>query len=1276
MPNGVSDGAVVIDTGLDNRGFMRDAAKFKRAIRTLLQAVEKTGQQMGKSGNAYGQALRNQARGARTLNKEIETTSARYAEVVREMNELQKTGGSQSRYDELSKEAKSLSARLGELRNQKDALGGVQSGFDNVASSAASAARSVARIAGGTALSFLKKLASGAKNAAIQLAKLAGRAVVNGVKRLAQYASGAAKSLFGLGRGARQSGQGFQMSLKNVLRYGLGIRSLFVLFNRLRSAIKEGFETLANYDPRVRAALASLKGALNGLKGSLAGAFAPILTAVAHALTTLINLLTQAVNAVGMFFAALTGQSYYNVAKGIGAIGSSASSASGSAKELKRQLAGFDELNILSAGSGGGGGGGGGGSSAGFAYEKTPIAVGIQNFVDQIKALVGAEDWDGLGGLFAEKINGAFDRARKLISWDNLGSKITQAVNALAGTFNGLVKKVKWEDIGTTFAEGVNTIVKAGNQILTKFNFPALAEGLTRGLNQFIQHVEWRDLGAFIARRAQTVVDSLIAALTTFKWGDAGTKFAEALNGFFSNEKLWRGAAFAINVAVKGLLDLTKNFIVTFDEIEAAKRIRDALGQIQWGEIASNFWETAKLAFKKAGNFLKVILGGDVYDVAGDAVEQMWKRGSGSASSATYAESIAHRLAQTIGTALGNIPWPSILEGAKKVFLEAFDGLLDGLFNSENGDIVLKIAGAIAGLKLAPVALKALLLKGLLGGGAGSGAGAAVAGAGSALPILGALGAVGFAGFKFANSATGKKIGDEFVQPLLEIAYATIKPGIENANEVLKSGEQINTGLGVLGDLVTLLQPKEVRDALNNGKGALLKIGSDFEKNGGDVEGWNKLYEDNTNALEANTKAEKKQTKAIAPSGVKPTHTIFQRPRINAGVEWDTSGWQDAFDGVQPNVTAFIDFLPKGAGGAGFLNKPLEWLTKVFAPGTDTKTRVELVKKIPGQTPDILFNTAKLLSVFAQLFQKPGTNGIVGIFGTALNVLATLFQKPGTNGVSGIYGTALSVFSSLFQKAGTNGVPGLYGTALSVFSSLFKKTGTNTVSGVYGTGLGVESTLTQKSGTNDVKGLYGTSLTVQATLVKKPGQKLTYTIGQNAANTSQIVIMGKGGSISTGGVAHWWSGVPKYAAGTARAHGTLFAAGEAGPEIVGHVNGRTEVLNQSQLASTMRSAVTSGMISALRGITFRMPAMATGGIMPYEVSAQIARSAADIQGTLDANNEDLIQTIINVAGQIVAAIQAQERRTGAGVGGMTAQQVINEINRRTQMFSASPLKGV
>jgi len=81
---------------------------------------------------------------------------------------------------------------------------------------------------------------------------------------------------------------------------------------------------------------------------------------------------------------------------------------------------------------------------------------------------------------------------------------------------------------------------------------------------------------------------------------------------------------------------------------------------------------------------------------------------------------------------------------------------------------------------------------------------------------------------------------------------------------------------------------------------------------------------------------------------------------------------------------------------------------------------------------------------------------------------------------------------------------------------------------------------------------------------------------------------GGGGSTSGGGAGRGrafggvfangiWKNIPQYANGTTNAHGSMFLAGEAGPELVGHVGGRTEVLNQSQLAATMFSAVRAAM---------------------------------------------------------------------------------------------------
>ena len=70
-----------------------------------------------------------------------------------------------------------------------------------------------------------------------------------------------------------------------------------------------------------------------------------------------------------------------------------------------------------------------------------------------------------------------------------------------------------------------------------------------------------------------------------------------------------------------------------------------------------------------------------------------------------------------------------------------------------------------------------------------------------------------------------------------------------------------------------------------------------------------------------------------------------------------------------------------------------------------------------------------------------------------------------------------------------------------------------------------------------------------------------------------IQMLANGGVITP----NMWNSIPKYANGTNNIHGSMFIAGEAGAELVGHVNGTTEVLNRFQLAQVMRHSIVSGM---------------------------------------------------------------------------------------------------
>ena len=59
----------------------------------------------------------------------------------------------------------------------------------------------------------------------------------------------------------------------------------------------------------------------------------------------------------------------------------------------------------------------------------------------------------------------------------------------------------------------------------------------------------------------------------------------------------------------------------------------------------------------------------------------------------------------------------------------------------------------------------------------------------------------------------------------------------------------------------------------------------------------------------------------------------------------------------------------------------------------------------------------------------------------------------------------------------------------------------------------------------------------------------------------------------------FWHSIPRFANGGI-SHGSMFVAGEAGPELIGHIGGRTEVLNRSQIAATMYASMNSALRSS------------------------------------------------------------------------------------------------
>lgn len=401
----------------------------------------------------------------------------------------------------------------------------------------------IARGAGSIALAGVKKLASGIGTLIVNGAKLAKSGIVTGLKKIGSLALQGAKRVLGLGKNASKMGGGFGSSLKQMLKFGLGISSLFILFNKLRSAITDGMKNLARYDKETNASISSVSSALATLKNALATAFAPILNVVAPIITSFINKLTQLATAIGMVIAKLTGKGTFT--KAVAVQKDYAKSLDKSGKSAKNATLSIDELNQSVDDSQSGGGDAG----AGEMFEEVPIDEQSSDFADKLKAMWENADFTGLGMIIGGKLAQALDS----IDWGGIQAIAGKIGKGIATLINGFVE---FPDLG----------YKIGKSIAQAFN-TAL-----EFVYQFVSNLHWESIGTFIG---------------------------DGINGFFENFD-WLKLADTISTGLKGALDGITAFLKEVDWQMIGENLWDAVEEIDYAGIAKSLFEALGAALASA----------------------------------------------------------------------------------------------------------------------------------------------------------------------------------------------------------------------------------------------------------------------------------------------------------------------------------------------------------------------------------------------------------------------------------------------------------------------------------------------------------------------------------------------------------------------------------------------------------------------------------------------------------------------------------------------------
>lgn len=439
---------------------------------------------------------------------------------------------------------------------------------------------------------------------------------------------------------------------KELLRVSKMLK-LMVTRMALRAVIAEvsnGFKSLAIHSDEFNNSVSSMMNAAKQLGYSFSAMVAPLINALAPAIEYIISLLVKLLNVFNQVISALTGASTWNRAKKFtdswrDSITGAGKAASKTAKELKKTVLGFDELNQLQDNKSSDSGGGAGGLAD--MFETVKIDPKWKNFADWLKEMWKNKDFYDLGKLIGTKLRDALES----IPWDKIRKTSNDLGKALATLINGFVEVERLAfDIGYTVAQGVNTVFEFLNGFVHNLHWDSIGKfiaeifngffetidwplikdtvvtglaGIAQAIQSFIDEFHWDNISNFIINAVDTIVSGIKAFFEGIKWKDLGSKIGDQITKTVKGIN-WRevgqalgdivqsaidflsGLIEKLNVddVVRALTELINGFFDKVDMEEAGKN----LGKILHGliEFIKKFWDENGDTIKtEIGNFFK-----------------------------------------------------------------------------------------------------------------------------------------------------------------------------------------------------------------------------------------------------------------------------------------------------------------------------------------------------------------------------------------------------------------------------------------------------------------------------------------------------------------------------------------------------------------------------------------------------------------------------------------------------------------------------------------------
>lgn len=349
-------------------------------------------------------------------------------------------------------------------------------------------------------------------------------------------------SLKGLSKKVDNVGKSIQGVTKKILKWGLALFGIRAIYGFIRQAVS----TVVQYNE-------GLGNQINFMKAVMATSLEPIIKRIISLVYTLFSFVNSIV-------AKLTGKNLFEQAK------KNMQSGAKSAKEMKKQLAGFDEMNVLQdnkqASSGF--------DSSGFVDENSKlldilnkfkemfvagdwagiartISNGIINGLTYLTEKIKSIDWSGIGSAISEFLTNldfsgmlvalvsvfgeallGFQNLILAIDWGKLFSNLSKGIADAIFKIDDYIKKIKWSQLGKALSDAFTSTDWAGigNSILTTL-WDTLA-----GIGNLFLSVNWEEVGSTVGDAVIQWIETIITKFKETDWGKLGSDIVDAIFDF------------------------------------------------------------------------------------------------------------------------------------------------------------------------------------------------------------------------------------------------------------------------------------------------------------------------------------------------------------------------------------------------------------------------------------------------------------------------------------------------------------------------------------------------------------------------------------------------------------------------------------------------------------------------------------------------------------------------------------------------------------------------